>query len=680
MLEPLVEDQEAKVRSYLRPRLSQSLDQVDLIPTNLPEKVARAKLEDELLDRMVDRGHVSMGDLRDAISRNNLKLPDLAGPGEFLLGDRLIRANRKLAIQLDGVYRRGEVYMRWLQRFSASAFGTRIGRALTLFIALPFGGAFVTLEGSQHAIDAVLSVLPGAATAHAETPTVDAETEIAVPVVHEPNVHLVSPLSVLMLGIFFLVLMHSPWVRRRCLELLRGAWVVGRRVLVDIPAYVMGIPAVRRVLENPVLRTIGRRIGKPLIAASAVSGAMWFMRAPRSAGISSGAFVFVVGMIVLNTRIGRDLEEASIDLLVRVWQRLHRDLLPGLFRLIMDVFKRLVEAVDRVIYRVDEWLRFREGDRRRAAVAKAGIGLIWFALTYLVRIYVNLLIEPTVNPIKHFPVVTVAAKVLLPFVIPLTRLFAAPFEWLGLARGPANAIGFLNFTLLPGVFGFLVWELKENWRLYQSNRPRTLKPVVIGHHGETMIRLLRPGIHSGTIPKWFAKLRKAARADLRTGSGDNKAKPIDALHHVEASVRRFVEREFLELLRESRVFGEHMPALERIRLTTNCVRMEFGHPRFESIPVCLEFQLVDGKLRGVVTAAGWENDLTEDQLATWRVALGGLNLLAGAPAERVSQDPCVLAFDSWDAWVVWWENARSRFTEYGKPCNLRETPRGADVR
>ena len=49
------------------------------------------------------------------------------------------------------------------------------------------------------------------------------------------------------------------------------------------------------------------------------------------------------------------------------------------------------------------------------------------------------------------------------------------------------------FTGIPGIFGFLAWELKENWRLYAANRPPRLKPVVLGHHGETMRGLLRPG-------------------------------------------------------------------------------------------------------------------------------------------------------------------------------------------
>src|SRR5205807_836257 len=53
----------------------------------------------------------------------------------------------------DGVYRRGEVYLRGLQRLSSLAFGTRPGRFLTRYVALPLGGAFFILEGLQHLVE-----------------------------------------------------------------------------------------------------------------------------------------------------------------------------------------------------------------------------------------------------------------------------------------------------------------------------------------------------------------------------------------------------------------------------------------------------------------------------------------------------------------------------------------------
>jgi hypothetical protein len=102
---------------------------------------------EELLDRIVETGRLGIGDLRDALARNRLKLTDLSGPIQFFTGDPLIRINRQLAADLDGIYRRGEIYLRWLQRFTSLFFGTPVGRFLTLYLFLPVLGAFFILKG-----------------------------------------------------------------------------------------------------------------------------------------------------------------------------------------------------------------------------------------------------------------------------------------------------------------------------------------------------------------------------------------------------------------------------------------------------------------------------------------------------------------------------------------------------
>ena len=129
--------------------IDRALDEVKLLPQNPPERVARKKLVDEILDRIVERGFLSMGDLRDALSRNNLKLPDLASVGQFLSGrstacrptsnwptvsTACIAAARSTC---DG--RSGSA--RWRS-------ARRVGRFLTRYVALPFGGAYIALEGS----------------------------------------------------------------------------------------------------------------------------------------------------------------------------------------------------------------------------------------------------------------------------------------------------------------------------------------------------------------------------------------------------------------------------------------------------------------------------------------------------------------------------------------------------
>src|SRR4030095_209119 len=80
-------------------------------------------------------------------------------------------------------------------------------------------------------------------------------------------------------------------------------------------------------------------------------------------------------------------------------------------------FKMLANWVERQLYAVDEWLRFRGGDSQGSLARKAILGLLWFPIAYVFRFVFYLLVEPQVNPVKHFPVVTVSHKLLLPLVV-----------------------------------------------------------------------------------------------------------------------------------------------------------------------------------------------------------------------------------------------------------------------
>ena len=56
---------------------------------------------------------------------------------------------------------------------------------------------------------------------------------------------------------------------------------------------------------------------------------------------------------------------------------------------------------------------------------------------YVIRFFVTVLIEPQFNPIKHFPVVTVAHKIFFPFTTYLHDILAAPLGmvWAGAIAG-----------------------------------------------------------------------------------------------------------------------------------------------------------------------------------------------------------------------------------------------------
>jgi hypothetical protein len=315
---------------------------------------------------------------------------------------------------------------------------------------------------------------------------------------------------------------------------------------------------------------------------------------------------------------------------------LHLEVVPAVLRFVLDLFRQLIEGIERFLYTVDEWLRFRTGESGVSLVIKGGLGLVWFFVTYVVRIYVNLLIEPTVNPIKHFPVVTVAAKLILPFAPLLLHYMALPFQPLG--HAVAYSIAFTNFILIPGAFGFLLWELKENWRLYEANRPAALQPVPIGHHGETMARLLRAAFHSGTIPKVYARLRRALRGTSNSDAWKAVHRQEEILHHVADRLHKFADREFVALLNGCQHQDMLRLRLENVAVSTNRIVLNFANDCMNhgsgvsgqaSGDLSIAFAEEAGWITASVLQSGWVDSLSGGSAVAVREALLGLYKLAG---------------------------------------------------
>ena len=605
LLKHAVHRAEVRLRDRFRPVIAATLEETGFAARNVPERVAVDKLTEELLDRVVARGFLAIGDLRDAVSRNNRKLPDVASPVEFFSGDRLLRADRMLADRLDGVYRRGEIYLRMLQRVSSLAFGTRTGRFLTKYLVLPYGGTAVILEGLQHIVGPISRLLG----AH-----------------HE--VHILSTVSLVAGGTLALLLISSSDFRTEFGRRLRQSYRLSRDVIVGIPTWLLRSPLVRRLLASRAL-AFGCRA---LVLPALLSYLVWMLH-PRTEAFAPAVglslIVFMTTSLVLTTRAGRDLEELTFDSVGRLWSWVFASLIPGLFRLVMETFDRLLEAIERVLYTVDEWLRFRGGQNEAIFWAKAVLGVVWFFVTYVVRFVVTLLVEPQVNPIKHFPVVTVSHKIMLTQVKPVVVVLSA---FLGKEWGVAIATPILFLT--PGIFGFLVWELKENWRLYEANRPLTLRPVVVGHHGETLARLLKPGFHSGTVPKLYAKLRRAERKAIRTGQRKAVRKHRAHLHEVEESIRHFVDRDFRELLMQGRALADTPLALGEINLSAKRITVEVCRLGDPGPGVQLAFEEHSGWLVAGIADIGWLAELDKPARHAFASALAGLYKMAGADLVR----------------------------------------------
>jgi len=583
------------VRASYRPAIVAALHEVGLEPHGLHERVAEKTLVDELLDRAATVGRLSLGDLRDALSRNDLKLPDLE-LAELASGDPLLRADERLATSLDGVYRRGESYMRALQKLSSLMFGTKLGRLLTLYIVLPLVGSFALFEGIQQMGHKIADRL--GYELHAD----------------RREIVLVGA------GAVF-VLLHIKPVRRALGFALRWSWRVLRLLLFDAPLALWRHRIIRAVRDSGLVRWLVR----PAIPAAIALAITWDLGVRRWA---IAAAVFVLVAIVTNTRWMRFAEELAGDWVVRSTRYVGR-IVPGFVKLTLELFTKLVDLLERGLYRVDEWLRFRRGQPRIVLVIKGAFGAVWFVVMYVVRFYVNLFVEPTVNPIKHFPVVTVAAKIILPFIpTMLDGIASAATPLLGPELG--NGVAAFTVLVVPGLAGFLVWELKENWKLYRASRAKVLERVAIGHHGETMVRLLRPGFHSGTIPKLFTKRRRAAwRHDQR---GVARAK--EGLHHVEEAVFLFATRRLANMLAEAAAFRANDVAISHVDIGANRIEIDVECPSVSKERATIRIELQAGWLLAGIARTGWIAKLDDEQLRVLEVALAGFYKFAAVDLSR----------------------------------------------
>lgn len=539
-----LEAAETRLRDELRPAIhAATLPAVG--HTTVVEAVAHAKLVDELLDRTVARGRLDFPALRDAVARNQAKLADL--DARSLLRDPLLLADRTLAGTLAGVHRRGEAYRRGLHRLSALVFGTPLGRLTTRFLLIPTLGAYALLELLQHT---VLFLIEAAA-------------EIELPIV--------TPLSFALTAVVLFGLVNVPRFRRAAHVGLAAVGRGLRAVFVTLPRWIAARPWVRAWFASPAWRLIVRWLLAPALLAAplGIPIALGLFDLPPPARLAALIALVVAAGALANSPLGQRLADLATDVLIDTRRAITQHFLPALLGWIISFFRALLDGLERLLYAVDEHLRTRVGDRRRRAIALAIFALPWRLLAYVLRLYVNVSLEPKVNPVKHFPAVTIGHKIVLPLSFSLDAALAAP-----LGPSAAHIVAAAMLFIVPGLFGFLAWELKENWRLYAANRPRLLRPAVIGSHGETMARLLCRGFHSGTLPKLYAKLRRIARrpaSRLRT----RRLHVLAARRaHLVHDLAHFAERELLALLAPA-----GMPlVVARVEVASNRIRIHLGRP------------------------------------------------------------------------------------------------------
>ena len=662
LLHEAFHDAEHKLRHELTPLVDKALDDVDLRPHNTVESVGRARMTQELIDAVVHDGYLSFSGVRDAISRNSVRCHDLRTLGEWVGYDQLMKLDRRLGSALDGVYRRGEIYRYLFQKFSSLLFANPVGRLLTLTIILPVAGAYLLLEALQHTVGTLLTkvfhlhthMLPVWKT---PDPIEDPSGAAAVAQHFNPATLYTNPWMFAPLvgtALFLFLIINWPVFSR---AVAQGASICFRSfgwVVFEFPERLFKLSIVQRILTSRTVRLIFRYGVKPLVL---VLIAWWILPHDASAVVQAAIFaaIFLLVNFVVNSPPGRAAEESFYHALRIGWVRFTADKIMAFFRGILRFFERMMEVINRMLYAVDEWLRFRGGGGRSSLIVKAVLGVIWFYIAYVFRFALTLLVEPQVNPIKHFPVVTVSHKLLLPLAIPggtEPSPLGGILVWMfGASKATADATAATIVWGIPGIFGFLAWELKENWKLYQVNRPKTLRPVRFGSHGESVAQLLRPGFHSGTLPKAFAKLRKAHRAADSAERIDGAEFPLpvhkhlEAIEHVDEAVRQFVERSFLTLLNRHSLFCDRPVELIGTKLGVTRIVLLFeraagpnesGKPDRE--PMRIEFEQIGGLVVAEMPERGWSVDLPSEANGAFERILQGFYRMSAVDLVREKVD------------------------------------------
>ena len=644
---------EERLRRRFRKTLTDSLLDAGLRPTSLPEEAALAKTVEELLDRISSAGYLTFGDVRDAIARGQIKLPDLAGPQEYLR-DPLLRLDRRLATLLDGVYRRAEVYTRLLEGTTALTFGTETGRWFTRNVALPFGGAFLIGQfvwmlvfDRQAAVAKADAAQAVAAAAVAGVPGVAANDRLAR-ALGEPapsffggwNTEWWFYAGCLGVALFLLALVQSPRMRRGLAAAGRAGYRAARVLFWEIPLRVAANPLVRDLMGLGVVQFTIAYLFKPLVLSTVVWAmvpGLWDVGWPAWL-LTYAAFAFVV-----NTGPGKAVEGLLLQLARAVIEVVKS--LPALVSWINDFFRELLQALEWVLARAEDWLRLRGKAGPFAVAVRAVAGLVWMPFAFLIRFYTVVLIEPMLNPLKLplsllfakfiYPILLLAPGLLQhdpnsvlgyssPLVGTLARYLTEPGAWL-LVMG--------TLWLLPDACTFLFWEMRENWRVYRANRPAVLRPVSVGPHGETVRGLLHLGFHSGAVPRLFARLRAAEREAMRTDNWRDARTYRDALRNVEEAVRRFVTRDFVVVLNQSPAWAGPRLSVGKVTLGTNRIRLDFVPESGD--PASLEWEDRSGWL--VAGWAAWRGPLAElddGQLRTFTNALSYLFKRAGVDLVR----------------------------------------------
>lgn len=509
---------ETEVRGQIGPVLYEALNDAGFSPPSQLGQLALGQIVETLIDRILEQGFLTFQNLRDSLAVSPVKMPDLANLAQWVRGDELLRLDRRLATLLEGVYQPSELYGAMLERATAASFGTGLGRFISLFVLFPYLTAFVVVAFIYHLFKTLEHNNLGPTTTDRDT------LELCV----------ISAA----VGTVVLVFIARPRVR------LMAGHILGRTVdfltwaFLELPRKVSSSEIVQSVVLEPLSWVLSYGV-KPILASLGMRyfQPLWFEE------LAGWILWFVIFNVLLNMRPGLMAGALIIRSLKKVFSLLGNGLLSGAVLLWQGILKKMLTGIDGMILTVEEWISVRQKDDGLWIALQALLQSLWFPLGYALRFSFMVVIEPFLNPVK-LPVCFVAMKIFYPVIGPPLHLALDGTLNFFLVEAAVWVIDFI----IPGAFGFFFWEFRENWRLYEANRPKKMPPAMFGPQAETMRELLEPGFHAGTIPAVYRRLRKAC--DLRATRSDLRLERacLREIGEISEDLARLTRRQFCDIL------------------------------------------------------------------------------------------------------------------------------------
>lgn len=638
LLDTALERSETRLRARFRPKLKEALQDAGLQPANSSELASLNKTVEELLDGILEGGFFTFAELRDAIARGQLKLPDFDPRSEFLRGDSLLRLDKQLAKSLDGVYRQGEVYTRMLEYVTSLLFGTSRGRWLATNILLPFGGAFLSfqflwlLEFERRDKTGSHQEIVGSVTGTAMA-SVAPKSDVSF--FGGWNSQIIFHAAWLTVGLFLLGYIRLPMFRYGVDTCARWAFYLLRSILYTWPLRIWNNPFVQKVVRSAVFERLFNVVFKPIAYTALIVS---LSNRIQDLGWTAYLFLYLVLVLLAIVQGLKLIEQVGIQIATEFFKSFRS--LPAMIRWIANLFMQLVRFVEYLLAVAESWLQVRGRANKVTIGFKSIINLLLTALLLpVIRFYTIVLIEPMINPLKLplsilfakfvYPLLTVMGLFTLsPLGSPLVDLLA---PWMSWPLAWLFVVG--TFYLLPDAVTFLFWEMRENWRLYRANRPVAIRPVIVGPHGETVAGLLQPGFHSGTIPKLFAKLRAAERFGGETGQWRQARACRRSLRELQEAISRFITRDFIAVLKESQKWQAGELTVKAVTLGNNRIRISLALEGAEKEAV-LEWEDRNGWLVAGWSRLGWIAELDHDQADVLNEVIAYLYKRAGVDLVR----------------------------------------------